>query len=740
MNKAEKISQFLYYHNFIHYFESQGIEKRIYFDCRDVISMLIGMKSMISSKKDLDEKIYKDDSTLVYSLLYGGWFNEVYLTTPHQEELYNHIYNSFSFDIVDEEDIKEFWLYVNQITGLNESDFDKKLPLHIYLNKLKDKSNDLYIANYLLRETNWKRRFSYLKNKQKIIFEQRSDNFMEILKSDIFTKIFTAFKLLRPSPNSSKNNLTDAFVLCCIHNRVQLYKQNKISYIPILYDSKKLFQRVIAEAEIQEEFYCRFDDANFNIICDSEFLIYTALFNRRDKIQLSLKDVEMEEYASYKNFSDILFSQKKLGEDFVLEYEKEIEDFKHSRLLQICWINSKEDVHELIENLISIRKQNLRSVESRDLINTQVNFIIAELKGKVENYSIFREAYEKINSSYLTITRLFTPNLGQYENRGHDLDVMNDMSLTRFSVKKENCKTIRRICRELLLSNEGESKNHLIIYIVQGIIAGLEEGSKDSAMISLMVLWILGEYRLIKKILDKYEGKYTHYSEAFLHAAVIAKSFSENHYECKKLKNIIACVDNYSADTKFSENYKTSIAASYIYFQLWVKKSNKNFRVLYSEPEEINNKEVNTYFHQAITLAKAAIQWLEGKIYKNDARNYRKSKYYYILNNYIYYMTMGAKNDEFKDIEVKVNILEAVEFDHPEYWQYRYHDTLALYYFRKALAENYEPRFESYKETAFVRISNALEWVFGVEDQRDYLKLKSKIETSHYQKGKGEKK
>lgn len=731
----EKIEKFISYNSFITFTEKAKVDLKIYIDSSDIIYMLLGIKNMISTNRDIDMNLYRDGSTLIYSLIYGGWLNKISLTIPYQEELYKQLDRGYIFkSSANKENAIEFWNHVDHTIGLKEEDFDKPLTFEEYTEKLRPKADELYKANYLLRELSWQRRLKHLLSKDILEFEQPTDDLISLAKSTVFIELYKAYTFLRPDKHS-KNNITDALVLTLVHHRLESYREGKILSLPVLYDREGMFQRAIRTAGLGEKFICRFGDSSFNIVTSEEFLEYLALNRNKEKISDLLEKGEFQDLSEYREMFDSIFNKNGSGSQFAREYEQRISSFVESKFLQVCWVNSKEQVHEFIAALINFKDENLRSEESSETLNHEINGILNQLKESVDKYSIFNESYAKISMAQNTVKRVFTSNLKKYRDRKHSFNVATDLSLTRFSMHRDVWEQVQAICNELLFSEKHEANPTLITAIVQNVIDALQNTNRDKLIISLMVFWILEEYGLIIRILDRLNGNYRHYSEAFLHAASIAKE-GKTKDDRLKILDILKRINAINDETNFGKNYKTAIAASYIYFQTWSKMYDKSFLSSFEEPVQSENEDIHYLFRKAMDWAKSALKWLNEKDrYLDGEKTYRKEKYYYILNNLIYYVTMGDNDNEFVGLNKRISQLESLEHSNPWFWQYRYHDTLALVYLRKAVMANQlsnKRDFDLFHEEALKRIRLAREWVISIEDQKSYEFLEMHINMTSF--------
>ncbi len=733
MTYKEKIEEFIHYNTAILYLDKKNIDHQLYIDCSDVITMLLGLKSIISHNKDLNRSAYESETTIVYSLLYGGWLNKASLMLPHQEELSNKLQQDFLFTTAEDDDIDEFWTYVEQSIGLKQQDMLDSVPLENIINRLKPKSHELYKANYLLRETSWKRRLSYMVKQPVIEFEETDASIFELVKTPIFKTIYERFAFKRPSRHS-KNNFSDSLSLCIIHKKLQeFHAAPTIKELPLFFSDNNTFSHVIHDVGLTAEFTCQIDHISFPVICDGTFLKYMALFNNKIKIREFLNKEDKNTFQDYEELCSKIFNPQKRESTLADDYKNLIEKFIHSRFMQVCWINNdKEQVHGLIANLMHSNGRSIQSKEGKETIKEDVDDLIEKLKMKVNKYSIFRDAFQEILQAQEKRAKLLTSNLNKYRDRQpYPFDIIIDYSLTRFSIEPIICNDVRRLASQLLFIDNKEQNHALVITIADYLIAGIEKTDTRKLMTAMLILWILEDYKLMIRIFKTFDGRYTHYSQAFLHAAALIKT-STHKGQRRKTIQILEDIQDSALQFNFKSNYKTAIAASYICFSLWVRFSEQNFFRKRQEPDYTREDDMSVrLFEEALVNADNAISWLEhNQRYTEDGKTHRTAKYYYIINNYIYYITMGGDNQAFAKLNREVNILENAELHHKRYWQNRFYDTLAVYHFRKAciaLESNKVNRFEHHKKLAQQRIDQALEEVISTEDQQQYEYLRNKI-------------
>lgn len=723
----------IYDYAFLYYLQQKKITTQLFIDSRDVIKMLFGLREVLNYGGGLNKAKYDSVAVSVHSLIYGKWLGQFKLLTPHQDELYFNLTNDTIFPRQGNIEHKEsFWKSVDAIIGLNEKDFEKKLPLDEYLKKLEPKSQELYKANYFLRETDWRRRLKHMHDNGIIGYDPEDYDYKEFIGTPLFKKIFKAFESIRD--RHTKKNVADTLVLCCMHKKLVEYKSSKNKgKLPIFYDEHGLFLSVLDKSGMIKEFSIKFPDNSFEfcIICQEYFLQLNALILNRKKIKNMLDDKAYADFLDFQKNSIQIIENYGLGARFERESTQVIKKFISSRFLQVCWVTNKEEtIAKVIEMLIGAKKQNLRSRESSQLLENFTAENIDKIKQNIRKFLLFKETFVAISQAKTSIRSQFTNNLYQYQNQDIDLDVFNLLSLTRFSFYTEICKDIQKYSIALLIEDNKNNEDIIITEIIGFVEEGVEKNDHEKLGVALAILWILSEFKLIIRILSLLNHNYKHYSEAFLHAASIVK-LPGNKVDIREVRKILSIVNNWAPKYAFYNNYKTAIAASYVYYYMWERNTVKNFFTTLEIPSKIvkNKNEADSYFLEAIDLATFAIKKLEtNNFYNNAKKPYRKSKYYYILNNYIYYVTIGSDNKPFSQLKDKVDVLASIE--ETEYWQYRYSDTLALYNLRLArmhLQKRQQSQFDLYIDEAVRYNKSALKGVLSNDDRKHYERLTIKI-------------
>lgn len=725
-----EITEFNDIYRFQNYINKIGTPIQLYLDSRDILHMILGIKALTTHNLFDSKELYSEE-ILIRGLIFNKWLGSFEVLLPHEDEiLYNINRFKSTIDDVNEEEAGEIWYNVTQITGIKFEDLLDKKPIDVY-NILKSKNNaqQVYVAKYLLEKPNWKERIQYLYNNV-----YSSDPEIPDFNTCLHTKLFNTLMdkgFFKQRPHSKEANIVDSLVLCSIKNKLEKYKNNQINNkLPVFYDSTGLFRKVIKIAKLEEEFYYKYDGQNFiSVLQGNDFFLLLSVLKELDKSDPIISNESISDYNNLKQvIQKINIKIEELQKIDKIHIE-ELKQFINTKFIKVFWINEQSDSIEFIENLV----KQLKKKEVVEKVNNDLEVLIKDIKERVAQYSIFRELFSSLYFSYHNIKSIFTEHIENYDKIDSKLDIFKDYGLTRFSINStKNCRELQDLIDDIFTHKEND-KN---LYTVQLFKIGkslsqsysdANNVDQDNLIIGIALLWILGKANLIVEILLKVVYSPTNYCLAFFHAASLLKTKDcpENIEDIEKILNK---VNNSNPKYCFKNNYKTAIAASYIYYHIWEKNCVSNFR----KDLDINNFQIdlqneNNYFTLACDYALVAINFLR-KDQKFKEKEYRKTKYYYIINNYIYYITMGGSKTKFDNLINYINEIKEIYTNYPQYWQYRFDDTLSLYYLRLAVTlENNVALAKEYLKTALNWSNKAEKLVLLLEDKKIIEQTRMKI-------------
>jgi len=717
--------------------EDKLASKDVYFDTSEVIDMIMGIQVFNEGLEVDRRRLFKRKSTLVHTLAYKGWLKKISLLPFHQDELHHKILNDrsnrFPRQEPESEDLIAELLYIAGITDIEIALKGKtKKQIKDYINNLENINTPmLFKAAELIKDTFWYDRYKRLFDGKDALIEINEEPYdVGILSSKpVFKPILECLNKVRPGKTT--NNLSDALALTTLQDKLDLYKKNNKQYaLPIYYaNSYKVYialKKYIQNNE-QGHFYYEREQGQQKIkvpiIRDSEFFILDAVFNAtdggdepfndglgvEDGIKLD-KNIQLLENAYEQKEQDEKQKEQKPNENFAINAAQIVNlDFflktwydndgleAVSKILYQHYNEKADELKENIEKEIEERKRKLGRTFSKSI-------------------GISRKIFKDIPQ----FKKITEKKIGNFAEE----DIFREFALTQFSFNENICTKIQDCASALIEASNNDDRvqyNHVILRTIQPLTNGIEakkDGTKnkieqkkiyDEFTTALAILWTFEKYKLVSELCEEVSDKdkkgmpvnYPNYQIPIIHGSALIQNGKIGH----KLFKIIDGLEN--ALTKSNlKNYKICIGVAHIAFNAWYAKMGSP-----RLPELMHPNRAKRYFKtdiykkyylKAIDHVDKAIEVLYEIKDTDDEKSYRQTKYYYALNNYIYYVTKGGTPELFNQLEPKCDELEDAE-QQKIHWQSRFHDTLAWYYFRKAIifkdAGEYE-RFKFYLKEA----------------------------------------
>lgn len=708
--------------------QNDQIKPKIYFDSASLIDMLTGTGSVFRGGK-FDDELYERSSNLVYALAYRNWLGDIYMLPPHTEELIDVLrfkQHLFPEDRANESKTQreELWHRLLETDDLSEF----KSLLNCKENKaifkaVKQHPYHIFLGLYLTGGTNyWKRRYKTLvKDQQVLKFSHEEDyRFQDVTKSSLFKKVNDLLNLKR---SQTANNYIDAVALCLLNEKLQraIDGQGQV-VLPLFFSNQQHILDTVTELsetgkdpETGRAPFIFQDTKNgqpFPIVREAGFFIIEGFVNAMRENQNDKAVTELEEMLN-----DILSSSEKLGENQNgKQASKQINEgylqpeLHEKVLLEFFdrWWKSGgvEDVAKEFElNYDAKRDAELDKAISEE-VDEDRRRLTERLKGFEPRMRIIRKAWATF------------PDLSKFLNQAI-VDTMAEMDALkefapRYNFSVQVCETIQAwIDHARDAAGDEPELRSIIAEVVNTLIGGLFEQPKDEKASkkrldqiasSLGFFFFSERYALVQSaceiIREQHErqapqstDKYPTPAIALLHAAAVLKARKGNDVEHTVLE-IVRCVDG-----KNKQNYKVWIGLSYLYNLLWEHLiKGYRFRELYETPETFEREMASVgveYLNKARAYSKQALDFLTP-----EKREQRQLKFYYALNNYVFFSTFYTSPKDFIQLCVWAEQLEDISYDTSCFQGDRFSDTLARYNFRRAMLSPTVPEFEYYLKKA----------------------------------------
>lgn len=672
---------------------TKGLKRRVFFDAYDIISMIQGVWHFNKDYHFAFEKFKNQKNCGIHGIAAKGWLGSISMLKPHQDEfIYKFTNNDIDFPkniTFSQSDIESEFLFN---LGIKKPQIFRDLSnsrFIEYVDELKMNSLLLFKSNSILCPYHWVNRYKKFFETDKIInlsFEQISHD--ELMKTDIFK--LASSKLDNCRPKQSFSNYMDALSIAQLQDLCNHFKHSDFKEpLPIFYTGSDILQNVLKE--IHEENFTLLSyphpyivDKYIPIYRYEQFFFIDPIFNLKDnqivyeaiddlhKLKNNLKILIKTNYNSFNIVSDKEISDF-IGQDVEIEFfskiwlKKGYEEFRESILKYLEYYDFYD---EKVEKIVILEKEKIKKRFEKEI---EYNSLLYQVITQLSN---IREETKKINKIYDRIINPFT-----------------DFGLTRFSFTKNICKSINELVYTLFknVSNENriaeEDLDNSITKLIDYLIRGSSENNQiEELNIGLAILWIYGKYDLIEKLSSYFlrnKCKLDIFSDSELNSFYTLYASGAVYSNNVNIDSINIILDHHN--NLATKDFRFKLSHSFILFQLWNYYTRKITIPELANESQKNAIRQNINIHsKVISLLEEAILSLEQtEFWKNQ---YLRRKYYYIVNNYIYYCSKGCSWKKFVSNKLEGYYVEIRDNKNDSnVWQNRFFDTLGWYDFRKAV-------------------------------------------------------
>lgn len=663
----------------------------------DSSSLEIIVGGLLAYTEGKDITFFERNQTLLYAFIYAGWLGKIHLLAPHREEFVDRIQtDNFSFpDSLP-------GTFKSSLIGFLERLEIKSLESDLKFLKQKSESPDFFKhlsigsqtilkAQFLTNQPAWQMRLGRLINEETIDFDQRLENLEEITSSELFTKLLEEFNDLRPT--KTINNITDSIALTLFSKKLKNFRST--SKVPVFYcDKNSKMLEIVKKPNFVDDFSIKLDKKpKLFVFRDWRFFILQAIYESNNYSNQILQKIEDERLVKLLGTSsgheEIELKKDRIFHQMTDRFDREI--------VENFWIkkNAYKEINSYLNNITNIDVlldvKRYRETLDKDKL-AQIELLTKEISLLGSFNRIFNELTLKNRSDFGS----------QFDCEREKYEVLLNFGMIRFGIGKQIANLVDKSIKNLFESLDDKSKKNKYLISISSQLAEQNPTSKNFK-VSISILWILGFYGLIIKILDKWikdeSEKDLDLSLILIYSACLAKNA-----EVKELNHLLDSI-------KLKASAQTSIGLSYTYFVLWYENLPDNFYRSFKVPTTAKRNRADKYLDEALNYAEEAINEYERKKEKHDLENEEMISYYYAINLIVYYVSVGADNDKFATLSRYIDKLEA-EWEQNQfgrYWQSRFSDTLAVYYIRKAINTPNRGLFKDYKTTALYHSHIAIE-------------------------------
>jgi hypothetical protein len=692
--------------------ETEGQMPEFYWDTSDVRNALLGQAAYYdydeTGKGQRVERFnrgrFQNDRALVHCLEGAGWFGPLRMLQPHQAELYKLVSREFEIGSVGppEGGATQFVKDV-QLEGLQQIEFAKlaDLPpegIAAVVRKQAGSAPTLFKVVQCVRPYGWKARLARWARSKLIEVDGEPYDYRSLLSTKTFELLLAEFDKERPKFGA--NNFADAVALCQLAQRTRDYEAGK-ARIPRFF-SRRLDIKILDRTQLVEQFTYTHGERRYSVFRDTEYYKLRATLNPPNYGRPTEADTKSlpSLRETRERLAEIRKAQEPLTEellDTVTLAGRPLTDvlrgLREYLFLEQVWLPfaAHTEVMDAIKEYIEPARELERSPEAREEIEAQVGKTMVELSDKSSQYQRLSHFWTELGRS---VSRVIPDNV-------RDLNLFKTSGLLRFGFPVDSQQAMADTLGRLV-DPQGSSRNRVLVEFFRRCQAPTD-GTVNLAL-AAGVLWALRMDAQIADLLSNVDAL-RHYS---LKAVAAAACFRRRTDLLKGWELTQQLEGEYLQASATREKFDLAVALGYLYFHYW--------QCMTSGRVHLGERDRRALLEQAVQYARKAADMKSGDLEKRV----------YAVNQCLYYALHGS--DVSAAAEVNASAEELLTFDgNQEVWQYRYDDTLA-YYFERRATQTEAGQKQRWLELAMRRMDKAWEGANGDEEvavHREKLMVRS---------------
>ena len=656
--------------------EKSGVKLEFFWDNSQVQRAVLGALDLFNP--GFNEQKFENKETLVACLAAQGWLGAMRMLEPHQAEFARALRRKFSRD--------EAWLTAQQRKAFLDAarlpDGDNRLSR---LGELGSKERKKVIARYagyadrLFKALQagrgpWRDRLSsmYLSKVLELSEARSAEDYELVFGSEDFRKLRDELNLQRPF--TTDNNVADAACLCLLQRQLQAYQEGRERILPRFYQTSRTFRLALERTELLEKFSYR--DAYGNkttVLRDSDYFLFRAALTVKDeRADSSLANLDLEEL---RELSERIRYALDPNEPLQLETLDEIlvgkqsiqtiiNDLSQLWILERIWLPfyANEDLDKLDAEERDRLEGLPRNEQVTRTVDATVQKVQSALQANVGAYVSYRDLYRRLDQYVVNARR-------HYETSALASERLYFVSgLVRFGIPDTYTEEIETLLNALLRGEGDQSREEACAELVKMCLVARRPRTVREKTLAFGLLWALDYLDAILEFpveLQEERWVLAMYASAALHRKTIPAA---RHW----IKVLEARMPADGSDT---ETEALATALAYLYFHLWREEGGRvRWRFDRTSSTARTASELQELVDMCLQYANIA--------YKAQPRE--TPSWLYVLNIRLFYLTEAATDEQFRQASSLATELISYGGE-TRMWQYRFDDTLARYFHRRAL-------------------------------------------------------
>jgi hypothetical protein len=708
----------------------------LYFDAADAKSAILGLHDFYHPDNNVfNRRKFERAERLVYCLATSNWLGPVQLLPPHQSEFLTLL--KLEFGVTLERDpvgaARRFLSNVgftdigDQITSVRDISQDEMFS---FVRQQAGRAKEFFKA--IQSMVPWHKRLPSMLNKGTLQLNPQKVDYEMIIAHPKLPDLINAFNEERP--NKGPQNLADAIAIMVLSRKVALYKTGAPT-LPRIFASSSSFRKVIEREEFASLLHYDKTPEGVPISAfrSEDYFVFRCTFrpdigvSSRDanpsseEVRAELKTLRDELSKFLKARSDIAVTEP-LGEAggefyddaFIAEIDKikafgqpltkTIKELQKFSFLENVWLQSSapQDLERAVRQLVDSAKEvrvkgskRFKSAADRALGNVK-----DQLTENVRDVEWVMSLWDGLDKQIDDIFRRVN------KSRYRAMDYFRDLGLLRYSFPLDTYEKIETILKQLL--EKGEAETYARRFIIVTCLTSIKDARRELGNLIAAVA-ILRSARMDREIVELFrriDRKVPHFSLKIVYAEsmfvllkVTRSGSPPFRAMSKRLVSLIYELEReHKRATKAQTQADLEVGLAYLHFRWWRHQGGEASWRKGSESKNASSAKLQAVIDRGIAYAKRGYHYFK--------RQHDKLKEVYALNIYLYYLVEGGTHDRETEIAKAAEDLTRYA-DNPEVWQYRFDDTLARYYYRRAEAKDNAQAWASLIEMAKSRINNA---------------------------------
>lgn len=661
--------------------EGSGHTLAFYFDTEHIQRAALGYKDYYfdDDLETFKTDVFADDTTLVCSLLSGGFTGQFRLLPPHQNEFLRKInsnfdgtnYENWRGEVHTFVEDAEFDLNADEFVRQFQNENDENLIKRITAEHTEATKKGFNVSHCLLP---WDRRLTGWERKKLLVIEQDPPDYDAIFLSPNFNRLREAMAKHR---NHDVSNFIDAAALTILIDRTRQFKQKKSQLVPRFFipqSEYNLFRRALQETDLISELKYTVADRESRVIRNEEYFFYRSFFRKQNRSKAEWGAAQIKEL--YEKTSAILDRDESIK---TLEFEDKplqeiIDGMENYSFLKNVWIEfiNSGDLKNILGDLKDISKHFEEAKKSYDVISfaQQVKDGLKTTREDIfENLDVVQRASLLWEGIHKQVSEL----RGTISKRNPDGDALfRNRKLFRYCFPEETHKQIKDYL-ELLLSLETEADATRkaignLVNLYRKAEKLKDDGDQCNLILVTAVFCALDLKDKLKKLPERLRRRSNlHYS---IKIALTGAEFETNNY--KKGTELIEELQKlyYKDGTSKDVQCDLAIGLTYLYYYAWMALKRTSEREQSTSDDPKLSQKIDSLIHNATVFAERAYSLVDRKPLAQRV---------YVYNQYLFCL-VESENPENKKTMRTVAPELIKRRGEPDIWSYMYSDTLSRYF------------------------------------------------------------